>query len=89
MKKFLSTFAYAKPKVEKKVQSLELLTAQNSQNPSSGLCGAKTSNLCLILFLNGKGEALIEQYKPLAEQFVNDPVSLTYVYTKDEPGLAK
>jgi hypothetical protein len=50
LKKFLNTFAYSQKKVEKKAE-LTQLTLKKSQNPNTGLCGLKTSNLCVILFL--------------------------------------
>ena len=52
--KFLSTHAYSKPTFEKKLE-LAHLNYKVASNPTSGLCGKKTSNLCVILFLNGKG----------------------------------
>ena len=54
LKKFLSTFAYKSAKVEKKVELVHL-DYKKSLPPMSGVCGRKTSNLCVILFLNGKG----------------------------------
>jgi hypothetical protein len=48
-----------------------------------------TSDLCLIIFLTGKGEALVEQYMPLAEHFRTDKVSITYLYTNEEPRICK
>lgn len=83
LQKFLSTFSSAAPpKVEKK---FEQLTYQKAKSPNSGLCGQKTSDLCLIIFLTGKGQALVDQYLPLVEEFKTDKVSLTYVYTNEEP----
>jgi len=54
LKKFLSTYAYKEVKVEKKIE-LHQLTAQNNKSPTSGICGKKTSNLCLIIFLKVRG----------------------------------
>ena len=88
LKKFLSKFAYQDIKVEKKVE-LYQLTMSAAKNPSSGVCGRKTSNLCVILFLKGKGQGLIDIYKPLLEVFKNDPVTITYIFSSDEPHIVK
>jgi hypothetical protein len=40
-----------KIKLEKKVD-LQELTHKKNQNPTTGLCGKKTSNICVILFLS-------------------------------------
>lgn len=53
LKKFLSTYAYREVKIEKKIQ-MHKLTYQSNKSPASGVCGKKTSNLCLILFLKVK-----------------------------------
>mmetsp|Transcript_780 Transcript_780/g.1389 ORF Transcript_780/g.1389 Transcript_780/m.1389 type:complete len:380 (+) Transcript_780:703-1842(+) len=84
LKKFLSTFAYSTQKVEKKVE-LHHLKMKLTQNKNSGVCGRKTSNLCLILFLKGKGQGLLDLYMPLLDIFKNDPVTLTYVHASEEP----
>jgi hypothetical protein len=54
LKKFLSSFAYAQPKTEKKAELINL-TLKSTLPPSTGVCGRKSSNICVILFLNGKG----------------------------------
>jgi hypothetical protein len=54
-----------------------------AKSPKSGVCGKETSNLCVLLFLNGKGEALIDYYKPLLDKFKTDPVTIAYLFTKD------
>ena len=54
LKKFLSVHAYASKKQAKKAELVKL-TAKSNQPPASGVCGAKTSNLCVILFLNAGG----------------------------------
>ena len=54
LKKFLSTYAYREVKVEKKIQ-MHHLTYQSNKSPTSGICGKKTSNFCLIKFLKVKG----------------------------------
>jgi len=59
LKKFLSSFAYAKPKAEKKAELINL-TLKKSLPPTTGVCGRKSSNLCVIIFINGKGQALID-----------------------------
>ena len=86
IKKFMSTYAYKEVKVEKKIE-LHKLTAASNRSPTSGVCGKKTSNLCLILFLKVTGSEV--QYTQLLEQFKNDPVTLSYVYMTEEPDLAK
>ena len=78
LKKFLSNFAYNKPKVEKKIELTEL-TYKKAQSATTGVCGRKTSNICVILFFNGKGQGLLDQYVPLVEQFKNDPITWTYI----------
>jgi len=55
LKKFLSTYAFQQPKKEKTQELTKLVSKGNN-----GVCGKKSSNLCLILFLKGKGEALFE-----------------------------
>ena len=50
LKKFLSTYAFRQAKKEK---TQELTKLANKGN--NGVCGKKSSNLCLILFLKGKG----------------------------------
>ena len=82
----MSTYAYKEVKIEKK-QELHKLNAQNNKSPTSGICGKKTSNLCLILFLKIKGSEV--QYTQLLEQFKNDPVTLTYVVMSEETDLAE
>lgn len=49
LKKFLSNYAYKTTKVEKKME-LYHLTKKLASGPN-GICGSKTSNLCVILFL--------------------------------------
>ncbi len=53
------------------------------------MCGKKTSNYCLILFLKGKGSGLTDQYLPLLEQFQNDPITFTYVHSSEEKAMAE
>lgn len=86
LKKFLSTYAYREVKVEKKIQ-MHKLTYQSNKSPTSGVCGKKTSNLCLILFLKAPNSE--SQYTELLEKFKNDPVTFAYVYSNEEPGLMK
>ena len=83
LKKFLSNIAYKTITVEKK-QELHQLTHKISAPVSSGVCGKKTSNLCLIIFPKS---GIIDQYLPLLEIFASDPVTLTYV--TEEPFMAK
>ena len=84
LKKFLSTYAYREVKVEKKIQ-MHKLNYTSNKSPASGVCGKKTSNLCLILFLKVKGSEA--QYTDLLQQFKNDPVTISYVYSNEEPDL--
>ena len=86
LKKFLSTYAYREVKVEKKIQ-MHHLTYQSNKSPTSGICGKKTSNLCLIKFLKVKGSEV--NYSVLLEQFKNDPITIAFVYSDDEPELLK
>ena len=87
-KKFLSNYAYQSTKQEKKAELHHLTYNKVSKSPT-GLCGKKSSNLCLILFLKGKGEALTNQYLPLVEHYKSDPISITYVHSNEEPNLIK
>lgn len=87
LKKFLSNYAYADKK--EKVMELNHLKLKNSQSPNTGVCGRKTANLCLIMFFKGQGQGLIDQYKGLLEHFKNDPVTLSFVFSKDEPHMLK
>lgn len=87
LKKFISNYAYAEKK-EKKME-LNHLQLKTSQSPNTGVCGRKTANLCLIMFFKGQGQGLIDQYKGLLEHFKNDPVTITYVFSKDEPYMLK
>jgi len=50
LKKFLSTYAFQQTKKEK---TQELTKLANKGN--NAVCGKKSTNLCLILFLKGKG----------------------------------
>ena len=50
----MSTYAYKEVKIEKKIE-LHKLNAQNNKSPTSGVCGKKTAQFCLILFLKVKG----------------------------------
>ena len=84
----MNKFAYEPKKAEKKAELVQL-TLSKAKSPNTGVCGRKTANLCVILFLNGKGQALLDQYKPLTEQFLNDPVTFTYVYSNEEPHMTK
>lgn len=89
LKKFLSNFAYSTPKMEKKVE-FNLLTMKKAANPNTGVCGRKTSNLCVILFLKDKSmPKIIEQYFPLLDQLKSDPVTFAYVFSEDEPHMVK
>jgi hypothetical protein len=88
LKKFLSAHAYATLKSEKKTELVHL-TLKKSLPPASGVCGRKTSNLCCLLFLNGRGDALIESFLPLVVKFKNDPITFAYVHTEQEPQMAK
>ena len=83
IKKFLSNIAYKTIQVEKK-QELHLLSEKLTQPPTSGICGKKTSNLCLIIFTKS---GIIDEYLPLLDTFASDPVTLTYVI--DEPKMAE
>jgi hypothetical protein len=47
----LTNYAYKQVKLEKKVE-LQQLTYKKNQNPNTGICGKKTSNLCVILFIS-------------------------------------
>lgn len=89
LKKWLSNYAYQTVKVEKKLEMHKLTEKKTKTGVSMGVCHHKSSNLCLILFLNGKGDALLDMYKPLLEKFKNDPLSLTYVQTSEETSLAQ
>ena len=60
----MSTYAYKEVKVEKKIE-LHKLTSASNKSPTSGICGKKTSNLCLILFLKVSGSEV--QYTQLLE----------------------
>lgn len=86
LKKFISNYAYQEVKIEKKI-NMNKLTYQSNKSPTSGVCGKKTSNLCLILFLSVKGSEV--QYTELLTQFKNDPVTVAYVYSSEEPDLLK
>ena len=85
IKKFLSNIAYKTIKVEK-VQEIHHLTAKKAKSATTGVCGRKTSNICIIIFTSS---GIIEQYQPLLETFSSDPVTITYVITKDEPLMAE
>lgn len=78
LKKFLSTYAHREVKIEKKIQ-MQKLTYQSNKSPTSGVCGKKTSNFCLILFLAVQGSEI--QYSELLDRFKNDPVTVAYVYS--------
>lgn len=77
IKKFLSKYAYKESKKEEKVLELHHLTKKKAQNANTGICGRKTSNICLIIFLKTQEETA--KFLPLVDQFKNDPVTLTYV----------
>ena len=85
IKKFLSNIAYRTIKKEK-VQELHHLTYKKAKSATTGVCGRKTSNICFIIFTNS---GIIDQYKPLLETFISDPVTITYVLTKEEPYMAE
>lgn len=51
IKKFLSKYAYKETKKEEKVLELHHLTKSKAQNPNTGICGRKTSSICLIIFV--------------------------------------
>jgi len=84
LRKFLSTYAYREVKKEKTMEMHQLTYASNKA-PTTGVCGQKTSNLCLILFLKVKGSE--QQYASLLARFKTDPVTIAYVYSEEEPAL--
>ena len=87
LKKFLSIHAYNKKTTQVKKAELVKLTSTNNKSPTSGVCGAKTSNLCVILFINAGGQGILDFYMPFVEEFKNDPITFTYVYSNKEPKL--
>ena len=84
LKKFMSTYAYREVKIEKKIQ-MQKLNYTSNKSPASGVCGKRTSNYCLILFLKVKGSEI--QYNELLNSFKNDPVTFSYVYSDEESDL--
>jgi len=70
----------------KKEKTQELTKLANKGN--SAVCGKKSSNLCLILFLKGKGQALFDQYTDLLPKYLNDPISFTFTSASEEPQIA-
>ena len=85
IKKFLSKYAYKETKKEEKVLELHHLTKKKAQNANTGICGRKTSNICLIIFVRSQADTA--KFLPLVDQFKNDPVTLTYVLAQDEPQM--
>ena len=85
IKKFLSKYAYKETKKEEKVLELHHLTKSKAQNPNTGICGRKTSNICLIIFVERQDQT--PQFLPLLDKFSKDPVTLTYVLAQDEPQM--
>lgn len=86
LKRFLSNYASREVKIERKLQ-MHKLNYTSNKSPSSGVCGKKTSNICLILFLKVRGSEV--QYKDLLVTFKNDPVTFSYVYSDEEPDLMR
>lgn len=72
--------------MEKKLEFAQL-TQKSAANPNTGLCGRKTSNLCLILFFNG--EPNVTPFIPLLDSMKNDPISFAYIKSSDEAYVAK
>lgn len=88
LEKFLRGHAYSSAKTEK-VKLFQKLTYALAMNPNTGVCGQKTSDLCMIIFLHGKGQVLLDQLSPLVEQFKTDPISISYVHPHEELYMAK
>ena len=57
---------------------------------SNQLCGAKSANICVIIFTNPEThKAETEHLKPVLQSFTEDPVSFAYVDISKEPLMQK
>ena len=84
MSKFLGTYAYSTPK-KLEITNFVQLTEKKMKGGANALCGPKSSNICVILFTEGDEKPLLEELKPIIEDFSKDPVSFSYIKSEDEP----
>ena len=61
----------------------------NTLNQVTGICARKTSQLCLILFVDQNfmdinSPGYLKSYEYLLETFKNDPITFTFVLANEE-----
>lgn len=76
--KFLNNYSYKSATFEKKVEIQELTS---SRLKTQGLCAKKSSNICLILFLDHNNLQALDELRSLLDFYKNDPLSFTFVNT--------
>jgi len=81
LNKFLNKYSYSAPKYEKKMEVLEL---NSKRYRNSGICGKKSSNLCLLLFVDSASSPLVAAVSGLLELYKSDPITFTYVNRNEE-----
>ena len=81
--KFMGNFAYSTPKKIEITDFIELTEKKMMKGGANSLCGPKSSNICVIIFTDGKDEVAVrtqlDQLKPVIEDFSQDPVSFVYI----------
>lgn len=81
--KFMGNFAYSTPKKIEITDFVELTEKKMMKGGANSLCGPKSSNICVIIFTDGKDEVAVrtqlDQLKPVIEDFSQDPVSFVYI----------
>ena len=81
--KFMGNFAYSTPKKIEITDFVELTEKKMMKGGANSLCGPKSSNICVIIFTDGKDEvtvrAQLDQLKLVIEDFSQDPVSFVYI----------
>ena len=86
LNKFLNKYAYSSPKVEKKLEVVEL-THKKVKN--QGICGKKSSNFCIIAFVDDNQDPLVKTLESLLVQYKSDPVTFAYIKKTEEPDIHK
>ena len=80
----MGSYAYLNPKKVEITAFIEL-TEKRIKGGANSLCGPKSSNICVIIFIDGDNESQLDELKPVINHFQNDAVSFTYMMTKNEP----
>jgi len=85
VEKFLSNYAYTKPK---KIVKLEFLHLDQRKYNSGTLCGKKSSDLCVLINAGSADEQVTQRLANLntvVAQFEFDPVTFAYVRGDQDP----